>query len=184
MADADILISKRRIQDKIFTLLQQTQQALTRVVQHQALPAAITTFTGKIAKGENYRLLPYMILDYPAAFSLEDIFAYRTMFYWGNFFSATVHLQGRYLQEHRQALYARAGALIARHVYISTGRSPWHYHYGADNYTPLTWQNKEKILHDPFVKLSQKIALKDWPQVPETSAGFLQTLLEIMFTPS
>ena len=51
--------------------------------------------SGKISKGENYLGLPYAILDYPAIFKKENVFAIRTMFWWGNFFSITLHISGR-----------------------------------------------------------------------------------------
>ena len=55
---------------------------------------AIVQSTPKIAKGENYLQLPYVLLDYPRCFDKENIFAIRTMFWWGNFFSITLHLSG------------------------------------------------------------------------------------------
>jgi hypothetical protein len=54
----------------------------------------IQCLNGKISRGENYQLLPYIILDYPSYFSRNNIFAVRTMFWWGNFFSITLHLSG------------------------------------------------------------------------------------------
>ena len=54
---------------------------------------------GKISKGENYRHLPYVILDYPAFFDKENIFTVRTIFWWGNFFSVTLHLDRKSTSE-------------------------------------------------------------------------------------
>ena len=51
-----------------------------------AIPRGENAYSGKISRGENYRGLPYLILDYPAYFSQKDIFAFRTMFWWGHFF--------------------------------------------------------------------------------------------------
>ncbi len=35
------------------------------------------------------------MLDYPRAFGRDSIFACRTFFWWGRFFSLTLHLAGR-----------------------------------------------------------------------------------------
>ncbi len=185
MADANILLSKRQVQNKIFRLLEEVQAGLCRLIENTEapLPNNLTAFSGKISRGENYRGLPYLILDYPAIFSKENIFAYRTMFYWGNFFSATLHLQGSYLQTYRQALYDNADTLIGAETYISTGSTPWHYGYGKDNYTLLSPGNKSKILDDPFVKLSKKINLEEWQKLPAISTSFLQTLLRCIGQP-
>ena len=68
-------------------------------VNSYLFPPNIQSQSGKISKGENYQLLPYVILDYPAFFGKDKIFAVRTMFWWGNFFSVTLHLSGIYKQQ-------------------------------------------------------------------------------------
>ena len=50
----------------------------------------------KISKGENYRGLPYVMLDYPRLFGREEVLAIRTFFWWGHGFSVTLHLKGGY----------------------------------------------------------------------------------------
>ena len=68
------------------------QQMLAKDKDH--LPKEVFTKEAKISKGENYQLLPYVILDYPRYFSLTEAIAVRTMFWWGNFFSVTLQLSG------------------------------------------------------------------------------------------
>ena len=67
-------------------------------------PHAVDALNGKIFRGENYRQLPYLVLDYPKHFSKESVLAFRTMLWWGNFFSCTLHLQGKALDERRSSL--------------------------------------------------------------------------------
>jgi hypothetical protein len=102
------------------------------------------------------------------------------MFYWGNFFSNTLHLQGEYLEKTRQQLYSGSASLINSNTYISTGETPWHYHFEADNYILLTQDNSCKLLNDKFVKLSTKIELDKWHKLPDLSAEHLQKLLLII----
>ncbi len=121
-----------------------------------------------------------MVLDYPAVFSKKDVFAYRTMFYWGNFFSTTLHLQGKYLEKNRQRLFEALIILIKENTYISTSVSPWHYHYGTDNYQVLSKNNSSRFSTDPFIKLSVKIDLDEWQNLPVLAASNLQKLLSII----
>jgi hypothetical protein len=180
LSDPDILIKKKIIQNKIYKLLENTQTKIEVFLGQfeESLPANFSH--AKISQGENYLNLPYMVLDYPSVFSKQNTFAFRTMFYWGNFFSNTLHLQGEYLEKTRQQLYAGSGSLINSNTYISTGETPWHYHYEADNYMPLTQENCDKLLSDKFVKLSTKIELNNWQKLPDLSADYLQKLMQII----
>ncbi|HEY6901247.1 MAG TPA: hypothetical protein VI233_11410, partial [Puia sp.] len=60
----------------------------------------------KISKGENYKGLPYVMLDYPRLFGREDVLAIRTFFWWGHGFSVTLHLKGEYRQQYLPVLKA------------------------------------------------------------------------------
>jgi len=180
LSDTEIIIKKKIIQIKIFKLLEQTQRQISNVLGNfeNSLPENFNH--AKISKGENYLNLPYMVLDYPSVFSKKDIFAFRTMFYWGNFFSNTLHLEGKYLEKSRQRLYSNAPSLIKSNSYICMGKTPWHYHFEADNYIALTQGNSSKLLNDSFIKLTTKIELENWQQLPELSAQYLQKLLQII----
>ena len=63
-------------------------------VQSLRLPEAVIQSSPKITRGENYQLLPYVILDYPRCFQKEQVFAIRTMFWWGKGISITLHVSG------------------------------------------------------------------------------------------
>lgn len=142
-----------------------------------SFPEGIDLITGKISRGEKYLNLPYMVLDYPALFKTENIFAYRTMFWWGNFFSATLHLEGLSLERVRNKISTNLNKLTGKRIYICTGETPWHYHYGKDNYELLTQDHYDFINKCGFLKLSRKIDLKDWKHLLEFSRDFLGLLL-------
>src|SRR5205085_6167099 len=93
--------------------------------------------TGKIFRGENYRKLPYVVLDYPKLFSADNVLAFRTMFWWGNEFSFTLHLQGRALDKFRAAIEKNIHTLQHKQFYFCVNDSPWQYSFTADNYLPL-----------------------------------------------
>ena len=135
MSNRAFLLTKATVLDKTNILLQQTLDKLTKVVDSGSAEfwPGINQQLSKISRGENYRLLPYQVLDYPAYFDQTNICAFRTMFYWGNFFSSTLHLQGECLDVFREKLIANFKQLLNRDLYIAIGESPWQYHYGQDN---------------------------------------------------
>lgn len=180
LSDPDIIIKKKVIQSKIYKLLEHTQTKINNVLCNFEDSLPLNLSHAKISQGENYLNLPFMVLDYPSVFSKKNIFAFRTMFYWGNFFSNTLHLEGEYLEKARQRLYAGTTSLINSNTYISTGETPWHYHFEADNYVTLSQENCSKLLNDKFIKLSTKIELDKWHKLPDLSADYLQKLLLII----
>src|SRR5580704_6024625 len=83
--------------------------------------AAAFTAGPKISRGEHYRGLPWVMLDYPRAFGREDVLAIRTMFWWGHTFSVTLHLKGRYQQLFLPVIQARRGVLAAAGFHAGVG---------------------------------------------------------------
>lgn len=167
---------KHQATDKVISLMSAVREAIDEVWQEQGHQWAIpcTQDDVKISRGENYRQLPYVILDYPRKFSRDDVFAFRSMFWWGQLFSYTLHLQGRSLQAYRQRLIEQLPH--RKHqlpdVYLCVGETPWQYHYGADNYRLLSDCSDADILEILegwyFVKLSTWIPVN-------ASAGQVQT---------
>ena len=80
------ILTKRTIIEKAVLLLSELQGKMKSVTLNyeSLLPLAIISSEPKISKGESYRLLPYVLLDYPKYFDKENIFALRTMFWWGD----------------------------------------------------------------------------------------------------
>jgi len=66
-----------------------------------------------------------MVLDFPALFTTKTVFAYRTMFWWGNFFSASLHLERIALNYFRNSIIRNFGKLLKKDVYIGIGDTPW-----------------------------------------------------------
>ena len=182
MSDRDFLIVKATTSSKIHELLSETRAALTQQIALQELtfpPEEVLT-RGKISKGENYLGLPYQVLDFPAVFTSDYIFAFRTMFWWGNFFSCTLHLQGAALDLYRKKIIENIGLLEKHQVFISVGETPWQYHYGSDNYTLVIADDKTSIEQKAFLKLSVKMELERWQELPAFSTAFFQRMVDIL----
>ncbi len=180
--DTDFLLTKATVLEKVNVLLGQTREELKECAEHSnfSFPDGTDLLNGKISKGENYKNLPYMVLDCPALFTTKTVLAYRTMFWWGNFFSATLHLEGTALNYYRNSIIINLNKLLKKDIYIGIGDTPWQYHYEKDNYIPLTENHKNFINNCKFLKLSKKIELKKWNYVSEFSTNFFELILSVL----
>ncbi|RYY44255.1 MAG: hypothetical protein EOO06_18425 [Chitinophagaceae bacterium] len=116
----------------------------------------------KITRGEQYQQLPYVILDYPAIFSKEAVIALRTMFWWGNFISITLHLSGHYKRELEASIAANL-AVSGADLYVSNGTTEWEHDLIPSNYTRADQLSTEalykKIVQPSFVKIALQFDL-------------------------
>ncbi len=126
-----------------------------------ALPQ-LPSSTAKISKGENYNVLPYVILDFPRLFGKEDVFAIRCFFWWGNFFSITLHLSGIYQEQYAAALSKNIEENLFDGWYISCAETQWQHHFEEDNYSFLQKRKEYLFAERPFIKLAKKIPLTQW----------------------
>ena len=178
-ANTDWILTKRSVIEKTVLLFGQLAQAMQNEVGRQGtmLPAPIFNSTPKIAKGENYLQLPYVILDYPRCFNKPDIFAVRTMFWWGNFFSITLQVSGIYKNKLQQQLLDNSMQHQWEDFYICINEDEWQHHFEEDNYLPckeLSAAAFKKITADKsFIKVAIKYELQQWNEI--------QQLLQIKF---
>jgi len=173
------ILTKRKIIDKVDLLLGDVSVRQQAVIENEKdwLPEAVVLSTPKIAKGENYLGLPYMILDHPRCFDAEQIFAVRAMFWWGNFFSITLHLSGHYKKMFQQKIIEHVSA-VKQDIFICVNESQWQHHFEADNYSSIKKLQEDElrnmIVEKPFIKLAIPFPLQSWKDIP--------SLLEDAFT--
>ena len=163
-------------------IFSETGKHLKKAVEQSAFPYPEPSAfrTNKVSNGENYLGLPYMVLDYPAIFTKNNIFAFRSMFWWANFFSSTLHLQGKFLNHYRNTIIHNFEMLEHQDIYIGVGDTPWHYHYGEDNYVLLKQSHKKHIDKYPFLKLSKKFPMKSLEKFPESAVAFYQHIVTVL----
>jgi hypothetical protein len=157
LQDRVFLPAKRAVIEKVEDMLSEFQALLATHEQYQAKAEekfGIEFQSSKISRGENYRGLPYVVLDYPRYFKQEDVFGFRTMLWWGNFYSFTLQVQGSLLQK---IVLDPARMNWEEETFIGAGASPWEYHYEKDNYRLLNAKETVSIGEMPFLKLSRKI---------------------------
>jgi hypothetical protein len=183
--DTDFLLTKRTISQQLERILAGTQKELSLLLQQyrQQLAAHYLQKAGKISRGENYKGLPYLMLDYPRIFTQEDVFAFRTMCWWGHFFSCTLHLEGRSLALYRPKLLHTLSRKKLPGLYICVHDNPWEYHYGPDNYQlldKLPPDSLSRILHKPFCKISRKTSIDHYAIIPAFAVDCLREFLALL----
>ena len=164
----DWILTKNRVIQKtkqLLAALQTEQQNLLRS-HANVFPEEIINSSLKISKGENYKGLPYLVLDYPKCFNKEDALAIRMLFWWGNFFSGTLHLSGIYKKRYEEKIIRAFESLKTNDFSICINQDQWEHHFETTNYLPLhtmtTCQFEEIIRKKFFIKLSKKISLEQW----------------------
>lgn len=168
------IFTKQLILEKVYHLLGQLHHDFKTIVMQEKsfLPATWQKPGGKISKGENYNGLPYAILDYPAIFSKDKIFAVRTMFWWGNFFSISLHLSGESFKS-IQSFNEGFQFLKQKDFSVSVNENEWHHHFQEDNFVKVNSLNKEeitKLAEKKFLKIAKKTELHNW----NSAANFLE----------
>jgi hypothetical protein len=172
------IFTKQLIIEKVYRLLGQLHSAYKKIVDKEKrfLPPELLKPGGKISKGENYQGLPYVILDYPAIFSKEKNFAIRTMFWWGNFFSISLHLSGENFKKIPN--FAEAIEFLKEKGFsVSVNETEWHHHFQPSNFVNINELNVDEIkrLADKnFLKIAKKTELTEW----NSASKFLKETFE------
>ena len=186
VTNTDLILTKNAILQKIKLLLADLQVQQQQCLQSYSgrIPDEIIQSSPKISKGENYNGLPYLMLDYPRVFNSSAIYAIRTMFWWGNFFSITLHLSGQYKKNNEEKLVTSFQSLLEKGFYYCMNDDEWEHHFEITNYAPLASINKndfaEAIRKKSFVKLANKISLKQWDTAEETVLTFFKQITKML----
>ncbi len=166
--NSDWILTKNNIIKKAQRLLEEVQQNISDYTKLHAdlLPAEVVAISPKISRGENYQGLPWLMLDYPRYFDKENIFAIRTMFLWGNFFSTTLHLSGKYRQKYNNAISISYDSLCKNEFYICINEHQWHHHFEKENFLMVKTFAKEEFIElikeKTFLKLAYRYPLYEW----------------------
>ena len=167
VTDTSWILTKNNIIQKVFVMFGELSEAFQSNAALKQLPSVIAEISPKISKGENYQGLPYVILDYPRCFSKEDVFAVRTFFWWGNFFSITLHLKGKYKQQFEQAIAdaVRAGEL--NNAWMNVSDNEWIHHFEDTNMLPVQLTKADSLQQNNILKLAYKLELNQWDDAEE-----------------
>jgi hypothetical protein len=172
VCNTEWILTKHAVIKKVYDLFGEIlplfEKKLHEKINH--LPTEVFINSAKISKGENYKLLPYIMLDYPRYFSKEDTIAIRTFFWWGNFFSVSLQLGGHFKTKMTATLHQNFKWLQQNNYSICINDNVWEHHFDADNFVPIKTINEKEfediLLGMPFVKIAKNISLQQWGDAP------------------
>lgn len=167
VANADLILTKNRIMEKALHLLGQVQQRQEACLRNYAgkLPEEVMRSTPKISRGEQLQGLPYLVLDYPRVFTLDHFFAIRSLFWWGKFFSITLHLSGRNQALFQEAIIAAYPHWAEKGWQLAGEGDAWQHDFSDNYYRPVSTLKQTQMdlyLSGPFLKLALYWPLSEW----------------------
>ena len=176
--NTDWIFTKQLIIEKVYLLLGQLHEKYKKKIlkEKRFLPSQLSKPGGKISKGENYKGLPYVILDYPASFNKEKILAVRTFFWWGNFFSIALHISGENFKA--KVLSDEAIAFLKKGNFsVCINENEWQHDFQPSNFISINEMNEtslKKLGEKNFLKIAKKTELTEW----NSAGNFLETVFE------
>lgn len=171
--NADWILTKNAVIKKLYHFFGDASEQFQILVQQNPALAneAACAKAPKIAKGENYEGLPWVMLDYPRFFNKEDVFAIRCFFWWGNYMSITLQLGGKYKTFYSNAIqqyfHLRQGNPHPTHEWFIgvNVADAWQHHFRPENYRRAVEINPALIPQLPYIKLAKKIPLDEWDDI-------------------
>lgn len=170
-SDPGLILTKNRIMDGVMELFGKAAGNATAYAEsHKSrLPPEVFAHPPKISRGEQYRHLPWMMLDYPRLFDPPATLAIRHFFWWGHNFSVSLQVSGRF----KEMVVDRKGSWPGD-TYVCVHPSPWEHHFGTDNFTPFKELSSEEfdemLQQKDFLKLALSLPVSQWVEAP----AFLQ----------
>lgn len=169
VTDASVILTKNNIIAKVYNLFGDLSQSFQGAIAAMPvkLPGQVLETTPKIYKGEQYLGLPYVMLDCPRLYTADNILAIRCFFWWGNFFSITLHLSGGFMLNYSNSLQTWLQQHNKQGWFICINDDPWQHHFGENNYCSIdvignAILNEALATKKGFVKLAKKLPLQQW----------------------
>jgi len=172
--NSKVIVDKNKVLKQVeeqFTLLGNTSFSKYKFLSKHDLPP-------KVSKGENLEGYPFRVLDYPRIFSKNNVFAFRTLFWWGNLISFTLHLKGKYLINNFDQLKKLLSGYELP-LYISITGDEWSHNPANKNYSLINSEslNQNQCKKIDFLKIVQVIPLNKINQLNELYQAFLNRLI-------
>ncbi len=186
LGDTGFFRKKAAITSKIIMIFSELAESLRPIIaDHPGLfPPGTSLFREKISRGENYKGLPYIVIDFPAMFGKESVFAFRSMLWWGKHFSFSFHLGGDLWKSRQVHVTEKIAALHNKGFYLCVNKTPWEYHFESDNYLLLDELQGNKtrglLQESPFIKIARRLEVAEWQKVIEYGKETFSLVLDIL----
>ena len=166
----DLILTKNAVLQKLKHFLEEVQADQQSFLKKNDthFPKDVLKISPKISRGENYKGLPWLVLDNPRFFEQKNTFAIRTMFWWGNFFSVTLHVSGKYKITVQEKILSKIKKTDYRGFFLCTSNSEWEHHFEETNYKKIVdipANEVKKIIEEKsFLKIAAQIPIGPLPK--------------------
>ncbi|MEV4883223.1 hypothetical protein PV783_00260 [Chitinophaga sp. CC14] len=180
------ILLKNSAIEKVMVLMGKLQEALAAYDRNSNFPFKPEWLLqgGKISKGEQYKGLPWVMLDYPRYFSKTEVFAFRTMFWWGHYFSATLHLAGNVKRYYSAVLESSYTKLAEAGFQVYVQEDPWEHDFENGNYCFINTLSldewKTLISRNDFIKVAKPFVIGHWGKIITDVVEAYAALLNIL----
>lgn len=183
VANKQFILTKLEIIDKVYALFGAISEGYRKQIEcnENIFPKEGLKNAPRISKGEKYLQMPWVMLDYPACFSKSDVFAIRSFFWWGNFFSITIHLSGKHKNLFEEKIFEKRQLLKEWLVYMS--EDEWQHDVNKNTHISFL-EIKKKYIDvlgkTNFLKISKTLPLSKWDEAEEFfKKGFEELMLSL-----
>lgn len=177
---------KASIISKVIQLFSRIEETIETEIKTTSFkfPERVSTTPSKISKGENYLECPYIVLDYPRLYSKDDIFAFRTIFWWGHYFSNALILGGRSYHRYLPRFLEITGELKKKNWELCIYRTPWKLENLPWNYVQFSDLSDQEIkIHlqkYQFIKITRIYPLDQYKKLEWETLHFFSDLIYLM----
>ncbi len=190
LADQSFFRAKAKIMAKVRLSLSATHAGLKEEVASTGLvtPPDFNPANSHFVKGEHLESFPYQYLDFPKHFQDSNVFAFRTLFWWGHHVACAMMLEGEGIKGHKARIVDRFHQLAGQGLELSLAPTLWEWKRGEGYTLPITHDRKAQIAavlaERSFLKIVRFLPFTDprvpSGQVPEFSRETFRALLPIV----
>ena len=163
--------------DSLGVLMQQSILSTNETVMMELHQAQFKT-----SRGENYQQLPYVVLDYPKIKNAEFVLLFRTMCWWGKYFSLNVFLRSSSFNTKHLADILQQKSF--EKVKLYTGDDLWQQDLDHNDFIKISSLKKTDLITQinkkSYIKLSLKVPLKKWNELDEKAIEFYSNIFKKM----
>ena len=175
----DIFLHKPAIMKKAEANLTALKQEIIKTLSQapHPCPPESDIVKGQIVRGENHKGFPFISLDMPQMFSKNQMFTYRTLFWWGHDLIFSLILK----QENQAPLIEKLIQLKEhpewKDIQLATAPNPWEWEKDMKNFIPLFGTSDIKIRDTinsvKYIKICRfySLASSEFPKLNWADAG-------------
>lgn len=186
VSDTAFILTKNAILKKINSFLSSIEERQKEILASypNVFPDEILNTSSKISRGENYKGLPWLVLDHPRYFEKNNVAVIRTMFWWGNFFSVTLQLSGKPKEHFQERILRNLSIISKQDFYLCINENEWEHHFDPANYKKTeeltTTEIEKEIFTRPFLKLAVNFPIQHFDKMEENLTRSFELLTRLL----